>query len=176
VVLVYAQIPIAATMKHVGAGLAIPDFPLAFGRLVPPLRLMASEQIAVHFLHRTWALVATVGLFLTAWRIWTRHAERQELTRPAALAPLLVLVQVSLGGLVVLSGRNLVIDTLHLATAALVLATSVVIALRAFRPLISTDAADLAARERRVVGSVPRASSASAMSAPGMNPARRGGR
>src|SRR5262249_52578999 len=33
---VYVQILIGATMRHTGAGLAIPDFPLMFGRLVPP--------------------------------------------------------------------------------------------------------------------------------------------
>src|SRR5215207_2859379 len=32
-VAIYAQILVGATMRHTGAGLAIPDFPLAFGRL-----------------------------------------------------------------------------------------------------------------------------------------------
>ena len=34
--LVYLQILIGATMRHTDAGLAIPDFPFAFGQLVPP--------------------------------------------------------------------------------------------------------------------------------------------
>src|SRR5262245_30331703 len=34
--IVYVQIIVGATMRHTGAGLAIPDFPLAFGHLVPP--------------------------------------------------------------------------------------------------------------------------------------------
>ena len=34
-VLVYTQILIGATMRHTGAGLAIPDFPLMFGGIVP---------------------------------------------------------------------------------------------------------------------------------------------
>ena len=33
--LIYVQILIGATMRHTGAGLAIPDFPLMFGHLVP---------------------------------------------------------------------------------------------------------------------------------------------
>ena len=33
---IYVQILIGATMRHTDAGLAIPDFPLAFGHLVPP--------------------------------------------------------------------------------------------------------------------------------------------
>src|SRR6266481_4447634 len=35
--LVFVQLVLGALMRHMGAGLAIPDFPLAFGRLVPPL-------------------------------------------------------------------------------------------------------------------------------------------
>src|SRR5207248_3636958 len=34
-VLIYVQILLGATMRHTGAGLAIPDFPLMFGHLVP---------------------------------------------------------------------------------------------------------------------------------------------
>ena len=34
--LVYTQILLGATMRHTGAGLAIPDFPLAFGHVIPP--------------------------------------------------------------------------------------------------------------------------------------------
>ena len=30
-------------MRHTGAGLAIPDFPLALGRLVPPLAPLADS-------------------------------------------------------------------------------------------------------------------------------------
>ena len=56
--LVYTQILIGATMRHTGAGLAIPDFPLAFGRLVPP---EWSVAIAVHFLHRVGAAVTALA-------------------------------------------------------------------------------------------------------------------
>src|SRR6185437_15959702 len=35
--IIYVQILIGATMRHTGAGLAIPDFPLAFGHLIPPM-------------------------------------------------------------------------------------------------------------------------------------------
>src|SRR5437588_1672488 len=45
----YAQILIGATMRHLGAGLAIPDFPLSFGRLVPQFTTL---EIAVNFVHR----------------------------------------------------------------------------------------------------------------------------
>src|SRR5439155_751131 len=51
---VFGQVVLGALVRHMHAGLAIPDFPLAFGRLVPPL---VTPHIAVHFAHRVGALV-----------------------------------------------------------------------------------------------------------------------
>jgi cytochrome c oxidase assembly protein subunit 15 len=128
--LVYLQILIGATMRHTGAGLAIPDFPLAFGGLLPPAW---TGPIAVHFAHRVGALVVTVAVLMAAAYIHRVHGERQELVRPAWLLVFLVSVQVSLGALVILTGRQAVINTLHVAIGASVLGTTMVLALRAFR-------------------------------------------
>ena len=57
--LIYAQILVGATMRHTGAGLAIPDFPLMFGHLVPD---HWDAKIAVHFAHRVGALVVTLAV------------------------------------------------------------------------------------------------------------------
>src|SRR5215510_4716371 len=56
-IVVYTQILIGATMRHTGAGLAIPDFPLMFGHVVPD---HWDPRIAVHFAHRLGALVVTL--------------------------------------------------------------------------------------------------------------------
>ncbi len=37
VILVYSQVIIGAVMRHLGAGLAIPDFPTSFGRWIPEI-------------------------------------------------------------------------------------------------------------------------------------------
>ena len=55
-VLIYAQILVGATMRHTGAGLAIPDFPLMFGHVIPD---HWSSAIAIHFTHRVGALLVT---------------------------------------------------------------------------------------------------------------------
>jgi cytochrome c oxidase assembly protein subunit 15 len=136
VALVYAQILIGATMRHTGAGLAIPDFPLAFGRLLPPLWTGA---IAINFAHRLGAVVVTVFVLMTAAYIWRVHGDRPELVRPSWLLVLLVSAQVSLGALVILTGRQPVINTLHVATGAGVLGTAVVLAVRALRPRFATE-------------------------------------
>jgi cytochrome c oxidase assembly protein subunit 15 len=127
---IYAQILIGATMRHTGGGLAIPDFPLSYGHLVPPFWTTA---IAIHFAHRVGAVMITLLVLVGAGLIWRRHGGRPELQWAAWLLVLLVATQVTLGALVVLTGKQPLVNTLHVATGALVLATSLVVTLRTFR-------------------------------------------
>ena len=129
-VLIYAQILVGATMRHTSAGLAIPDFPLMFGRLVPD---HWDPRIAIHFAHRGGAAIVTLAIIATSGHVWYHHRRHRELTRPAALLPALVAVQVTLGGLTVLSQRGVWINSLHVVCGALVLTTSLVLTLRAWR-------------------------------------------
>ena len=129
-VFIYGQILLGATMRHTGAGLAIPDFPLAFGRLVPP---EWSAGIAIHFAHRVGALVVAAVVTATAARVMLHHRERHDLTRPVLLLAALVVVQVGLGAWTVLSGRQVAVNTAHVAVGAVTLATSLVLALRVHR-------------------------------------------
>jgi heme a synthase len=128
--IVYCQILVGATMRHIEAGMAIPDFPLAFGRLLPPFW---NAGIAVHFAHRLGAVLVTTAILATAGHIWYHHRARRELLRPATLLIGLVLVQITLGAYVVWSGLQPIINTAHVVNGALVLATSLVITLRSFR-------------------------------------------
>src|SRR3989454_7948350 len=86
-VLIYIQILIGATMRHTGAGLAIPDFPLMFGHIVPD---HWSAGIAVHFAHRVGAAIVSLFVLATSAHVWYHHRRRPELTRPAALIVVLV--------------------------------------------------------------------------------------
>ena len=128
--LIYIQILLGATMRHTGAGLAIPDFPFMFGHLVPPFW---NRAIAIHFAHRAGALVVAIAVVATSTIVWRRHRGRRELTRPAALAVVLVAVQITLGALTVLSRRDVAINSAHVVVGALVLATSLVLTLRTWR-------------------------------------------
>ena len=133
--LVYAQILVGATMRHTDAGLAIPDFPLAFGQLVPPFW---TPQIAVHFAHRVGALVVSAFVLATTGHALYHHAGRPELRRPSLLLLALLAIQITLGALTVLSGKHYVINSLHVVTGALVLGTSLVLTLRTCRPRFAT--------------------------------------
>ena len=75
--LVYLQILLGATMRHTGAGLAIPDFPLMFGHFVPD---HWNARIAIHFAHRTGALVVTMFALATSAHVWYHHRRRSSQT------------------------------------------------------------------------------------------------
>lgn len=128
--LIYTQILIGATMRHNAAGLAIPDFPLAFGHLVPPVW---NGKVAVHFAHRAGALVVTLAILATASHVLFHHPQRRDLVRPALLLVGLVFVQITLGAFVIWSGKDPVINTAHVVNGAATLGTSLVLTLRSFR-------------------------------------------
>jgi cytochrome c oxidase assembly protein subunit 15 len=73
---IYLQILIGATMRHTGAGLAIPDFPYAFGHLLPP---QWDPKIAIHFTHRVGALIVTTLVLASAGHVFYHHRSRREL-------------------------------------------------------------------------------------------------
>jgi cytochrome c oxidase assembly protein subunit 15 len=131
-VLIYVQILIGATMRHNAAGLAIPDFPLAFGGIVPT---RWNAGVAIHFAHRVGALVVLCSILAVAARVRREHRSESRLTRPAAILVALVLVQGTLGAFVIWSGLQPVINTAHVVNGALVLATSLVLMLRCHRRL-----------------------------------------
>jgi heme a synthase len=137
-ILIYTQILIGATMRHTGAGLAIPDFPLMFGQVVPD---HWNGRIAVHFSHRIAALVVILGIAATASYVRFRHRNRREMVRPALLLVALVAIQVTLGALTVLSRRDPWINSFHVVCGAMVLTTSLVLTLRTWRSRFSDRSA-----------------------------------
>jgi len=146
-VVIFLQLILGALMRHTDSGLAIPDFPLSYGGLVPPLdakgiswvnsvRLdqdlpsVQRGQIIVHYLHRLWALVVAVVVIASARHIFRTYSNEPRLREPALLLVLLVAVQILLGALSVWTGRNVGATTAHVAAGALLLATSVVLSAR----------------------------------------------
>src|SRR4029079_6035265 len=118
---IYVQILIGATMRHTDAGLAIPDFPLAFGHLIPP---HWDPKIAIHFAHRVGALVASLLIIATTGHVLYHHRVRGALVRPAILLLTLLTMQITLGAYTVLTEKHYIINSLHVVTGACVLATS----------------------------------------------------
>ena len=126
---IYAQILIGAVMRHLGAGLAIPDFPTSFGRLVPPF---IGLGVDVNFAHRCGAVVVTGFVLWTVTRVLRHYRGVTQLTRPALLLLGLLAVQISLGAITIWSGRAVLPTTAHVMVGAGVLATSVALVIRAY--------------------------------------------
>ncbi len=121
----YLQILLGAWMRHTGSALAIPTFPLAFGRLIPP---MVSFGVQIHFAHRLGALIVGALVLGLAAAIVARHRTEPRLMRPAALLVALLVAQVTLGAFTIWTARAVVPTTIHVVTGALMLVVTLRIA------------------------------------------------
>jgi cytochrome c oxidase assembly protein subunit 15 len=137
--LIFLQLLVGAVMRHTKAGLAIPDFPLALGRLVPPIDTFA---VGIHFAHRCMALVVAAAVAACAAAGW--RSGRPGLRRASAALVGLVLLQIALGALTVLSRKDVLLTTAHVATGALLLGTTLAVTLASRRSALRT----LSPRER----------------------------
>jgi cytochrome c oxidase assembly protein subunit 15 len=137
---VFVQLVVGAVMRHTKAGLAIPDFPLAFGRVVPRID---SFPVAIAFAHRAWALVVAGVVFAAVVA-----AYRAGLRRSALFLGLLIPVQVALGALTVLSRKSVPITTAHVATGALLLGTSLALSLSAMTRVRREEPAEIFVESR----------------------------
>ncbi len=142
---IYLQILVGALMRHMSAGLVIPDFPLSFGQLVPPYW---NEYIAINYAHRCGALVVTAMVLWTVARVLRVHQEILALRRPALGLFLLLVLQVCLGALTIWSGRSVLPTTSHVAIGAAVLATSLTLTIRARKIFGAPDRVRLLAPAR----------------------------
>jgi len=115
---IFVQLLIAALMRHNMAGLVIRDFPLSFGRLIPPFGNLPNNpdapfpisdaelayKVWLAFLHRTWAYV--VAVLIIAVYFGVRKARRAgagvgNAYPLSALAVWMVIAQILLGGLTI---------------------------------------------------------------------------
>ncbi|MEM1058978.1 MAG: COX15/CtaA family protein [Verrucomicrobiota bacterium] len=151
VALIYGQLILGASMRHAHMGLAVPDFPTAYGQIIPAMDDAAMEeindgrflkgesattrtQITIHLAHRLGAVLVFVGIVVAVDRLLRRRQ-----TVPAALQRgawswlLLVGVQILLGAWVVWSNKAADIATVHTLIGALILVTGVMLAVMAAR-------------------------------------------
>lgn len=123
--LVYLQILAGAVMRHLGAGLAIPDFPLSFGRIVPDF---VSTEIISAYVHRVGGFVVAAAVIAMAIRL-LRYDRNHPLRALAQLLVAVVSVQVLLGGYVIWTAKQPHVTSLHVMTGAFTLALSIILTL-----------------------------------------------
>ncbi len=127
---IYIQLIIGAIVRHTGSGLAIPDFPRALGRWIPPL---TSPQVTIHYIHRLGAAAVALLVIATVFVVVRDPRRNRHLLAPGLLMATLLVAQIGLGALTVWTGLGIVPATAHVACGALLLATSLVVTLRSFR-------------------------------------------
>ena len=124
--LYFAQLTIAAAMRHPGAGLAIPTWPKVGTDWLPA---QWNTFVTLNFLHTRILPVMIVGHVLGLAPCVCRSAAC--LARPGVLLIALVLVQAALGVLVVWKMKHPHITTAHVFNGAAILAAAVLLATRA---------------------------------------------
>ncbi|MCX8090257.1 MAG: COX15/CtaA family protein [Verrucomicrobiae bacterium] len=140
--LILGQLILGATMRHQHAGLAIPDFPLAYGRLWPAMDAesvarynqqrievlahnpITAFQIALQMAHRLVALAILVGVAAVAWR--AKRFGRGDGDRVGAVLRRLawgwlslIVAQVALGAWTIWSNKAADVATAHVLVGAL---------------------------------------------------------
>ena len=125
---IYLQIVLGAVMRHTGAGLAIPDFPLAFGGLAPTGAEFGLPGVAIHFSHRLGALLVAV-LVVRAASALARVEESSPSERLRSTWIALLLIQIVLGAFSIYTRKMPALTVAHLATGALCFVTGVLIVL-----------------------------------------------
>jgi cytochrome c oxidase assembly protein subunit 15 len=145
-VMIFGQLVLGAAMRHSHAGLSIPDFPTAYGHLLPPLDAGAVAKInearavarppeppitvgliLLQYVHRIWAVAILIGLASVAGRMIKFRWLPMTIRAGAALWIGLVLIQFCLGAWTVWSGKAADVATAHVLFGSLTLVTGVVL-------------------------------------------------
>jgi len=150
---VFVQLVLGAIMRHTESGLAILDFPLANGRIVPDVSGPALEQynetrrmghflpevtaaqVVYHMAHRFWAVVVAIVLLATMSMALIRHGNIRAIRLPALVGIALLCVQIGLGAWTVWSGRHPYVATGHVAVGAATLGVVWLLTLQIHRRL-----------------------------------------
>ncbi|WCJ58668.1 COX15/CtaA family protein [Fontisphaera persica] len=145
------QLVLGATMRHQHAGLAVPDFPLAYGRIWPPtdaqfletvnqtrldardFKPITAAHVYLHMAHRGVAVMLLVGVAALAWHLRKRVGSKHVLTVWAYGWFVLVVVQGLLGAGTVWSNKAADIATLHVVLGAVLLVYGSLLSLVAWR-------------------------------------------
>jgi len=140
-VLIFCQLMLGATMRGQHAGLAIPDFPAAYGQLWPDTSAAAvaqynaarmdviSEnpitafQIILQMAHRLVALAILVLVATSAWQATRQLGGKNPLAKLAIIWLTLVACQIGLGAATIWTNKAADVATLHLMVGALSLVT-----------------------------------------------------
>lgn len=119
-----ALVTLGGAVRVTDSGLACPDWPLCYNRLLPTSGYEGQFQAYQVWFEWTHRLVASlVGFVIIAWVVgaWRVYRDRRWVVLPALLAVVALAVQVVLGGLTVTEDLPAGIVTAHLSMALLII-------------------------------------------------------
>jgi cytochrome c oxidase assembly protein subunit 15 len=141
--MLFIQLVLGASMRHSHAGLSIPDFPTAYGRIFPPLDAasiarineariatqppISSGLILLQYIHRVWAVLIVVGLSSVAIRILRCQQLAAPVRSIAGFWLVIVFIQFALGAWTVWSNKAADIATSHVFVGALTFMSGVLL-------------------------------------------------
>jgi cytochrome c oxidase assembly protein subunit 15 len=149
--LILGQLTLGAAMRHQHAGLAIPDFPLAYGRLWPAMDAasvahynqqrmeitavnpITAFQIGLQMIHRFLALSILGAVAFAAWSARRTLGGGNLLSRLALVWLGFILSQALLGAATIWSNKAADIATAHVLVGALVLAVGAMMSIISYR-------------------------------------------
>jgi cytochrome c oxidase assembly protein subunit 15 len=137
-ILIFFQLILGATMRGQHAGLAIPDFPAAYGQIWPDTsaaavahynaesknpNIITAFQIILQMVHRLGALAIFICVATCAVKAWRQLGKRDPLTKFAIFWLGLIILQIGLGAATILTNKAADIATAHVLGGALSLVT-----------------------------------------------------
>lgn len=156
--LIFAQLVLGATMRHQHAGLAIPDFPLAYGKIWPAMdsasvaiynqhrtevnaaNAITGLQILLQMMHRILALFIFVVVAGSAWLSRRQLGTRHPLSKFSFAWLGLIFVQIFLGAYTIWSNKAADVATIHVMVGAISLVAGAILTIVSFRLLIPARA------------------------------------
>ncbi len=156
--LILGQLTLGAAMRHQHAGLAIPDFPLAYGKLWPAtdaasverynqqrmeitaVNPITTSQILLQMIHRLIAVLILGAVTFAAGSARRALGAKHALSRLALVWLGLILAQVCLGAATIWSHKAADIATAHVLVGALALAIGAILCMISFRGLVREGA------------------------------------
>ena len=126
---VYVQILLGAVMRHTGAGLAIPDFPLSFGKLLPAAEEWSRPGVPIHLAHRAFAVVASFLMIMAVRAALRLRGEPAVARTLAGLWAAALALQITLGTFSIWTRKAVAVTAAHLAVGGLVFVLGVLLAL-----------------------------------------------
>lgn len=140
---IFLQLILGVFVRHTGAGLIIPDFPLSFGKIIPPFGNLPNNadvpfpisneeifaKVVLQFSHRILGII----IFVLVSYFFIQGRKLEKITFFPKVLLLLTIVQIILGAVNIWSKKSVFSTVPHVAIGAVILALCVASLLKVWR-------------------------------------------